>query len=78
MFKKIIFQKKKIIFLHARGPDQLLVQLSWWGQPETLFLGQFYLLYLLMNPGKDDFCFIGWRSAVSSDCLVLLLWLQRN
>ena len=37
------------------------------GISQKHFLGQFYLLQLLTNPGKDEFCFIGWRSAVSSD-----------
>ena len=48
------------------------VRLNGWfnsagGISQKHFLGQFYLLYLLTNPGKDEFCFIGQKSAVSSD-----------
>ena len=54
------------LFLHARRPVQWLVQLSWWDQPETLS-GSVLPPLPPHNPGKDEFCFIGQRAAVSSD-----------
>ena len=77
MQKSYVKKKKKcgFLFLHAGGPAQCLVQLSWWGQPETLFLGRFYLLYLLRTLGKMSFVSLGG----GLQCQVTdILWLQRK